>query len=206
MENISDGDLFWWMGILHTDCYKYKINGGIKELRLRVGSNSLEMLVKWKRILDKLTQKKHKIHEETCYDKRFGRDRKSFCVRESSRNVLRNLFEKLPSQIGGSFGPYFAGIIDGDGCIQIRKRYFDKGHERLLKIADSTSENLIGLQVLLLREGMPKGYITKYKNHSDLWIYINKEFGVWLRDNVMPHISITSKLQKLAQEASGDRC
>jgi hypothetical protein len=200
---------------LHTDCYIYKRNGSIRELRLRVGRTSLMMLFKWKGILDFLTGKAHKIHKEGHYDKRFNKTWITFLVREGSKSTLGMLIQKLPVKNfhfdsdfsewlqGKNLGPYLAGVIDGDGCIQIRKRYCDKGYERLLKIADKTSKKLIMLQQMLLKEGMPKGYITKYKNHNDLWIYINKEFKEWLKINVAPYLTAPHKIQKMYLECPG---
>ena len=72
-----------------------------------------------------------------------------------------------------------------------------------MKIVDRTSEKLLFLQKMLLKEGLPKGYITTYKNHSDLWIYINKEFNMWLVENVVPHMSITNKSNKLCPGKAG---
>ena len=200
MSNINQCDLFWFLGVLHTDCYIYRNNGDFRELRLRVGPASVEMLLKWKKILDSLTGKRHNIIKENYYDRRYNKNRISFCVREGSKPVINNLIIGLPitdSMSEEDLGAYLAGVIDGDGCVQIRKRYSDRGYEKLIKIAGENSEKLMGLQELLLKESLPKGYITSYKNHSDLWIYINKEFDKWLRINTIPHISITSKLLKL---------
>lgn len=104
-----------------------------------------------------------------------------------------------------SIGPYIAGVIDGDGCFQIRKRYSDPGHERLLKIADKDPEKLLAIQNLLLKNNMPKGYITEYSNHSDLWIYINKRFNKWLMANVLPHMAITRKKNKCLGSPGGEK-
>lgn len=200
MSNISRYDLFWWLGVLHTDCYVCRKDGEIRELRLRVGENSLEMLIKWKIILDSLTGKSHRISEERHHDKRYDKNRISFCVRESSKTVINALIKGLPDTIHmkkEGFGAYLAGIIDGDGCIQIRKRHFDKGFERLVKIVGESTGKLVGLQEMLINENLPKGYITEYKNHSDLWIYINKDFSEWLVSNVAPHISIKRKLIRI---------
>ena len=211
MEN----DLLWWLGVLHTDCYIYKRNGSIRELRLRVSKSSFKMLIKWKRILDVLTRKSHKIHKEENYDKRYNKAWVSFLVREGSKSTLNTLVQKLPIKnfhFNYDFsewlrerylGPYLAGVIDGDGCIQIRKRYCDKGYEQLLKIADKTPEKLIMLQQMLLKEGMPKGYITKYKNHSDLWIYISKKFEKWLKINVTPYLTAPHKIQRICSGSLG---
>jgi len=193
-------DLFWLLGVLHTDGYIYRREGKIKELRLRVGLCSFEMLIKWKTILDSLTGKQHKILQENHYDKRYNKTRISLCVRESSKTAIESIIRELPDLscvCEKELGAYLAGIIDGDGCIQIRKRYSDKGYERLIKIVDKDSNKLIRLQNMLINEKLPKGYITNYKGHSDLWIYINKEFNNWLIINVVPHISIRKKLKKL---------
>lgn len=201
MSNVNRHDLFWWLGVLHTDCYIYRKNGEIRELRLRVGVGSLEMLAKWKIVLDSLTGKYHNMMEEQYHDKRYNKNRTSFCVREASKTMLKVIFEELPNTSlmqKEDFGAYLAGIIDGDGCIQLRKRYFDKGFERLVKIVGETPEKLIDLQEMFIKEKLPKGYITEYKNHSDLWIYINKDFSKWLISNVVPHMSIKRKLNKLA--------
>ena len=208
---ISRSDLLWWLGALHTDCYIWEKDNDIKELRLRVGKQSYEMLVKWKSVLEKMTGKSHIIKKSTYLDKRSKKSNSYFEVRISSSILLKKVLQVLPTKSFKfdsnfvewiktmSLGPYLAGIIDGDGCIQIRKRYFDSGYERLIKIADCTSKKLLILQQLFLKESLPKGYITEYKNHSDLWIYINKRLDKWLKDNVAPHISISHKLQKIAQ-------
>jgi hypothetical protein len=193
-------DLFWWMGVLNTDCYIYRKDGKIKELRLRVGTGSLEMLVKWKTILDSITGKEHIISKEVYHDKRYNKDRESFCVRESSKTVIETIIEELPNtdfMKNNEFGAYLAGIIDGDGCIQIRKRYADSGYERLVKIVGETQNSLVKLQNMFIKKRLPKGYITEYGNHCDMWIYINKEFGGWLTANVAPHMSIKRKSRNL---------
>jgi len=215
MEDIEEVDILWWFGVLQTDCYIHKKNGKIIELRLLVGKKSLPMLVKWKSILDRLTYKKHRIEKWSSYDKRYGKTWTSFVVRDRSKSTISTLMKTLPYMtLGNGFvewiktnplGPYLAGIIDGDGHIQIRKRYFDKGYEKLLKITDGSSDRLVLIQWLLAREGMPKGYITEYENHSDLWVYINKEFEKWLISNVAPYLSIEHKTKKIIAQRSPGR-
>jgi len=132
-----------------------------------------------------------------------------FVLENLLKQQLNRLLKKLPDlscMNKEELGAYLAGIIDGDGCIQIRKRYSDKGYERLIKIVEKNSKKLIEIQNMLIKEKLPKGYITDYKNHSDLWIYINKGFNNWLITNVVPHMSIKKKLKKLRPVVSGDRC
>lgn len=214
--DIADDDLLWWLGVLHTDCYIHKKDGNFKELRLRVGKDSMDMLIKWKTYLDVLTDKEHKIHKENYFDKRTKKISVSYCAREGSRKSLGHLLELIPSKRfhfnsifaswlqTNSFGPYLAGVIDGDGCFQIRKSNSSSGYQRLLKIADKDSEKLLAIQQLLLKNNMPKGYITEYSNHSDLWIYINKRFNKWLIANVLPHMAITRKKNKCLGSPGGE--
>jgi len=212
---MNENDLLWWFGVLHTDGYVYKKDDSIRELRLRVGKQSMMMLIKWKSILDSLTEKEHKILKEETYDKRYKKYWTSYSIREGSSSALNELIQKLPtrslyfnSEFEGwlkekRIGAYLAGVIDGDGCIQIRKRYFDKGYEKLLKISDKTPQKLFTIQQLLLKNMMPKGYVTEYKNHSDLWIYINKEFEKWLRIKVLPHLTLAHKIERLSSGSLG---
>jgi hypothetical protein len=182
MDIPNECDLLWWFGVLQTDCYIHKKDGEIRELRLLVGRKSLPMLIKWKEVLDKMTGKIHRVEIWKSYDKRYKKVWTGFVVRDVSRERILALIQRLPYiGLGDDFvkwistkplGPYLAGIIDGDGHIQIRKRYFDRGHEKLLKITDSKPDRLVLIQLLLSNAGMPKGYITEYENHSDLWGFV----------------------------------
>ncbi|MBM3303795.1 MAG: hypothetical protein FJY76_01765 [Candidatus Aenigmarchaeota archaeon] len=216
MKNIDEAEILWWFGVLHTDCYVHKKCGKIVELRLLVSEKSLPMLIKWKRILDQLTGKEHWIERWKTYDKRYDKSWMRFVVRDASFSRIAILLQKIPCPMFGDdfaewirskpLGPYLAGVIDGDGHIQIRKRYFDRGYEKLMKITDCKSDNLLLIQKLLVGCGMPKGYITEYKNHSDLWVYINKNFEKWLINNVAPYLTIERKLRKiLPSEAQVER-
>lgn len=212
--SVPESDLLWWLGVVHSDCYVYKKDNLIKELRLKVSKSSIDMLSNWKLILDQMTKKDHKIHEETVLDKRNKRKYSSFCVRESSKTTLMELIENIPCKdlyFGNSFiewiyekniGPYLAGTIDADGCIQIRKRYDSNKPEKLLKITDGNSEKLKFLHLLLSKNGVKSGYITDYSNYSDLWVYINKDLNEWLKINVAPYITIKHKLQNILASAA----
>jgi|GEM_PF-1872430 len=176
----------------------------------------MEMLVKWKKIMDVLTEKEHKILKEVNYDRKYKKHWTSYLNREGSKTTLKKLKEKTPNKdfrFNSEFnewlkqrhaGAYLAGVIDGDGCFQIRKRYSDPGYEKLLKISDKNSEKLLAIQQLLLKNNMPKGYITEYANHSDLWVYINKQFNKWLIANVLPHMTITYKIKKCLGSPGGE--
>jgi hypothetical protein len=205
---LSDEEVCWWLGVFHTDGYIYRKQGSVKEIRLWVGKPSMEMLDRWKGVLDRLTDKQHKVYSVKIYDKRYNTIRYNYSVREGSKkkiNLLIDFFGRKGNAVFSypktlsekCFGAYLAGVIDGDGHIQIRKRTYDKSFERLIKISGTKDSELLRLvQSYLERFRMPKGYLVKYDNHSDLWIYVSKKFNRWLFEFTYPYISIKRKFAR----------
>ncbi|NYZ78474.1 LAGLIDADG family homing endonuclease [Candidatus Micrarchaeota archaeon] len=207
-------DLFWWAGATHADGYIYRHNGSIREIRLRVSEPSFQMLLKWQKILDVMTDKRHKIHVEQMYDPRYDRHFEQYVVRESSKPVINKIIKKFseeninlltfeaPSSAFGNelnTAAYLAGVIDGDGCIQVRKSYFDGRIEKLIKITSGIREPLESIQELMEKSNLQKGYITDYTNHYDLWIYLNKTLLEWCKKFLCGELSIKRKVERLKQ-------
>ena len=209
---MREPDLFWWTGATHADGYIPKADGRIKEIRLRVSEPSLQMLIKWRSILDAITEKRHRIAVENMYDRRYARSYEQYVVRESSRYGLARIVEVLAErelnplafevpalcsyndELGAA---YLAGVIDGDGCIQLRKSSDGYRLEKLLKIASDKRAPLEAIRTLLRSLGLPDGYITDYANHSDLWVYLNKHAQAWSRQFMLAHLAIGRKRDKL---------
>ncbi|NUN11618.1 hypothetical protein HUU53_03150 [Candidatus Micrarchaeota archaeon] len=201
-----NADFYWWLGVLHSDGYVYLKNNEIREIRLRVSKSSLPMLLKWKKVLDKLVSKEHKLLEEKMYDSRSNRHYVQYLVREGSKTSIKKLtfiFEsylidkKVPSAILSNStlsGAYLAGIIDGDGCIQIRKSFKDNRNEKLLKLTLQEIELIEGIRQLVSKVGLSRGYVTKYDNYFDLWIYLNKKWLFWSKKHLLKALTIRRKI------------
>jgi hypothetical protein len=207
-----DCDFFWWLGALHADGYVYTRKNRFQELRLRVSACSLPMLLKWKRILDELTGKEHKILVEQMYDSRYDRHFEQYLIREGSVKTLEKLallFTSFGVQLGKLAVPtsalensvlgggYLAGLIDGDGCVQIRRSSDGKRTERLIKIASNDKRHLKEVQTLLASMSLPDGYISTYPNHVDLWVFVSSATAVKLNRLVVPHLAIGRKAERL---------
>ncbi|MFH1779688.1 MAG: LAGLIDADG family homing endonuclease [Candidatus Micrarchaeota archaeon] len=205
---MNERDVYWWLGVTHADGYFYFKNNKVRELRLRVSICSLSMLKKWGKIIDKLTEKKHRLLLEKMYDPRSERKFDQYLVREGSQaslSLLNSLFLKKKIKLTSIVvpdccyhsnvrsGAYLAGIIDGDGCIQLRKHYVDGHLERLLKITTNNKKHLEQIQSLLRSVGLSSGYITDYVRHFDLWVYLNKKSIGWFKKYVVQNLAIKRK-------------
>lgn len=204
--------LFWWLGVLYSDGYLYHKGGKIREIRLRVSKSSLEMLLKWKKILDSLTRKDHRVLVEHMYDGRYDRHFDQYLIREASGKCIASVMDKF-SKFGADLntfqpppsafmnkplaGAYLAGVIDGDGCIQLRKNYADSHLETLLKISTNVKAPLVHLQKLFLSVGLPRGYITEYPGHCDLWLYLGKDSREWFKKFVCSELAIKRKSYRI---------
>ena len=208
--NLSD--YYWWTGVTHTDGYVYRSEGRIREIRLRVSEPSFEMLVKWKEILDEMTIHSHSLLLEKMYDPRYDRHFIQYLVREGSTKRINFLLDYLsvfrinPLEYtvpAGAMGDveygwaYLAGVIDGDGCIQIRRNLGNKRNELLLKISSATESPLASIQDLLISLNIPKGYLSRYDNHTDLWVYLNKDAHSRFKQFIIKHMSFKKKLGRL---------
>ncbi len=198
----------WFAGVVHTDGYLYFREGRVKELRLRVSEPSIEMLACWKICLDTLTGKRHSLLVEPMYDSRYGRTFEQYLVREGSVSAIMRVEQSL-NVIGSSLfyyrppdlafkdsrvaGAYLAGVVDGDGCFQIRPRRDAFKPELLLKIASASSEPLKSLQSLLFSQGLSIGYVSLYSNHADLWVYASRRFRRWFEANAADCLTIARK-------------
>ena len=74
--------------------------------------------------------------------------------------------------------------------------------EKLIKIADHTDEKLSLIRHLLSKYHLPQGYITRYENHSDLWIYVNKHIHNWLIKNIVPHMTLKHKIDNIMAQVA----
>lgn len=182
-----------------------------KSVRLRVAKKSLLMLFRWADIAERITFVKHAIKVEHAFDARYAAIWTRFVVRLGKDEVgaMRKAFaefgvdptsavlraDKVASE--KVLGAYLAGIIDGDGCVQKRRRTDGTGIETLIKIVFSNVEQAIEIQKMLAKFGKPKGYITAYPKHFDLWIYVSKPLAAWAKNVVCPQLAIETKKEKL---------
>ena len=199
----------WFAGALHSDGYVYAKKDKIREIRLRAAGCSIQMVEKWCNIINEITQKEHQVRKERLWDKRFSRYSIQYCVREASKPSMKKietalkktgfgLFEgEFNDLTEGVFAAYFAGILDGDGCVQIRNRSDGYGQELLLKIVSQNREAIEKIRENLEKFGQPKGYVTAYANHYDFWLYVNKNLFKWLKRKVISNLAITKKSRKL---------
>jgi intein/homing endonuclease len=170
------------------------------------------MLKKWKLILDELTGKEHSLLVEKMYDPRYDRHYQQYLVRDGSKKSILRLFKLLETDGIHLYsykvpnialndpvlaGAYLAGVIDGDGCIQLRKSYEGNRLERLLKISSKDRPPLESIQSMLRNFKLADGYIVQYANHADLWLFLSAELINWFGKYVKPRLTIDSKRSRL---------
>ena len=180
-------------------------------MRLRVARKSLPMLMRWLSISEQLTFRKHTIKVEHAFDARYAKTWTRFVVRLGKCSVvaLRTAFAGIGADPASkrldadrvcsekALGAYLAGVIDGDGHVQKRRRTDGTGIETLIEIVFSEMGQAVEMQKMLAKFGKPKGYITAYPKHFDLWIYVNKPLALWAKSFICPQLTIETKRERL---------
>ncbi|PIT85267.1 hypothetical protein COU36_04250, partial [Candidatus Micrarchaeota archaeon CG10_big_fil_rev_8_21_14_0_10_59_7] len=143
------------------------------------------------------------------WDARYSRHWELLWTRDGSKKAAREIISVLNKSGFGLregefetdsedvFGAYLAGLIDGDGSVQIRNSSDGYTRELLLKIASQNRAAFEKLRKHLRRFGQADGYISKYPNHYDFWVYVNKNLFKWLDAKVVSHLAISRKRRRL---------
>jgi len=211
-------DLAYWVGVAQSDgCLtKYTIKrsdsgkkGTVVQVRLHVSSKSLCMAQKFKELSEKIFLRTVKIHKRPkpldAWDFKMGAKR------------LLPLFRKLDILISPMFippiwviqepkyfGSYLAGLIDGDGCVIVKRPKYPQCAVALYSgsIQDVLKKSIIktlGCSVFQRYQTRVSelGGKTIRGSWYTLDFYISSKTAEFAFDRIIPHLQLKHKKKKL---------
>lgn len=199
-------NLAYWVGVLQTDGSLSKSNG-IPTIEFGVEDKSLPMLEKFSRITKENFWRNCKI----------GKNKLGYNLYKVSVKRLLKIFDLLGIEFGDPprptywisqksffFGPYLAGVIDGDGDVRVKRPSHPQCVIRIT--SGSKPKELIPVIRKFLSCEISSTRRSSVRNlkgreiRGSWWeteFYISKKNKVFLLDNVLPHVSIKHKLEKI---------
>jgi hypothetical protein len=197
-----DKDVAYFLGVLHSDGCIYFFNNkkeNRKQIRLNltIGKKSIPMALKFQRILS--------THFNRTVNLRKVPNKEAYVI-QTSINRLWYLFknwkdQNIPREIKDSyrlFGVYLAGLIDGDGFVQIKNNTQDRiipqcvikiGSDRPLKVVRTLIKNYFGCK--------PHFEYAKKSNTVETCFYISKKNFDLVETFVLPHIVMPYKAERI---------
>lgn len=189
------------IGVLHSDGYTYvfndkKRNKTIMRIRLTIGGKSLPMVIKFQSILLCSFGKRVSIYKARIHNR---------YVLETSVNKMWNMFqgwkESIPAPIKEGVnlaGAYLAGLIDGDGNINIKRNVQDRKIPQCL-IRISSSEPLVEVKEIIMRFFNCKVHFAYAKTSKgvDTGFYLSQKNATLLQKYIYPHLAIPHKIAVL---------
>jgi hypothetical protein len=209
MNLVQSKELAYWVGVAQSDGYnKKKTYFGVSQSRkkyynkiiLKVGEKSKPMLLKFQKISNQIFKRNAKCHKEKNQVFSFHIGIKSFIHEFSLLNIS---FKDPPEPPNWCLknkkylGAYLAGIIDGDGNINITRPKYPQ-----CKIRISGGYPQINLKETIIKKLNCHAWITKsnnIKSPNDYRLEFkfspkNKEF---ILKNIIPWLQIPHKKTKL---------
>ena len=202
--------LAYWIGVVQTDgclsLYKETV-----QISFRVCEKSLPMLVKFNEFSYNLFGKKSNMWKEKTRDL-FDYH---FCVKS-----ILHIFERLGIRFGDPpkppewclddpalFGAYFAGVLDGDGCIWLTKPKDYKGLVCRAKVTSGSPQidlqkaikKFLNCQTRMIKVHTD-GYIRGSKIIGDgynLEFIISSKNHIFAKEFILPYLTISHKYQRL---------
>ena len=206
-------DLAYWIGVVQTDGYfkkrKYKKRKGYTGffIKVRVSSKSLPMLRKFKQLSKKLFARDAIIYKD--------KNRDEFECTIGVKKLL-DIFQNLDIDFSDPptpcewmknpefFGPYLAGVIDGDGNVRIKRPKYPQcvirigsGSEQT-ELAESIRE-ILNCSVSITPQERDS-VLNERKIHGrwfDLEFYVSSKNFKFIQRCVLPHMTIHHKIEKL---------
>src|SRR3989344_390585 len=217
LENLEikpSEDLAYWIGVAQTDgCFNKYINKHNGKIRYRVdlvvGEKSLPMLIKFNRLSYNLFKRKSGILK--LGNGEFGT---YISVKELLATFvkLNIIFDDTPSPPNWTkhdeklFGAYLAGIIDGDGNVEIKR---PKYLQCLIIIFDGSSQDELALSIKNMLKCSVKIYkFQKMKNlHNkntlctwyELHFLLSNKNSEFFYNYILPHLTIEHKRDKTSK-------
>ena len=198
---IVNTKIAYLLGALHSDGCVYQFYDKREErIRYRLlfkgmSERSLPLLKECQLILDKELNRKLNIRK----------DKKGYFNMETCINNLPWLITynyDIPSEVrknGALFGAYLAGVIDGDGHIQIKNNKDRKIPQCVIKIA--SAEPLKELKILIEKHLNSSTNFEFVKNERGqgykTYFYVSYKNIKFLEDLILPHIKLSYKNIKL---------
>jgi len=197
---VIDEDIAYLIGVLQSDgCiyefYDKKRNRKQIRLNLTICEKSLPMAEKFRNVLMNKLSIHTNIRKKTC-DNAFmlqtSINRTAHILREWKKEELNN---EINSKIE-LFGAYLAGLIDGDGHIQIKHNTDRRIPQMRIEIAEDRPMKV--LQHLLYKFFNCKTHFTKCRtsNCIETCFYVSKKNIKLLELYVYPYIMILHKKER----------
>lgn len=197
-------DIAYLIGVLQSDGCIYEFYDKKRQrkqirLSLEVGKNSLPMSEKFKHILEKTLDIHVNIRKspsaKNAYIIQTSINRKAELFREWKKEELNN---SINSRIE-LFGAYLAGLIDGDGHVQIKHNKDRKTPQMRIEIAEDRPMKV--LQYLLHKFFKCKTHFTKCRtsNCIETCFYVSKKNIKSLELYVYRHLTIKHKKERFRQ-------
>ena len=161
-DDINSEKKAYWLGFIAAD-------GCLKSNKVRITSKDIEILNKFK--YDICSE--HKICTLTSFDKRTKKEYTSYNISITNNLFTRKLEKYINNDKSNNFilpkidkkyySFFIAGMFDGDGSVGYRS-----GNKLRCNLI-STEECLIEIQGILLKLGIKKTELYKYKNPKNLY-------------------------------------
>lgn len=199
-------NLAYWIGVLQTDGSLSKSND-IQAIEFGVEDKSLPMLEKFSRI----------TKENFWRDCKISRNKLGYNIYKVSVKRLLKNFDLLGIKFGDPpkptswisdntyfFGPYLAGVIDGDGDVRIKRQRYPQCVVRITSGSEprdlmSSIENVLSCKVSSTERSGVR-YLNGRRIEGKWWeteFYVSKKNRDFLLTNVLPHLAIKHKSDKI---------
>lgn len=200
-----DETVAYFIGVLHSDGCIYifndkKYNRKVIRLSLNVGEKSIPMAMKFKEILSDYFDRTVNLRKVP--------NKNSFVI-QTSINRLYNVFKKwennqLPNEIKKDaklFGPYLAGLIDGDGHLKLKNNKDRRLKQLIIRICGP--KKLADVKKIIERYTSSKVHFVNYKNKNcfDTCFYVTYKNLLFLENHVFPNIVMPYKKQRFEEHA-----
>ena len=197
-----DKDISYFLGVLHSDGCIYFFNDkkrNRKQIRLNltVGKKSIPMASKFQRILC--------THFNRTVNLRKIPNKEAYAI-QTSVNRLWYIFknwtnQNIPQEINDNcvlFGAYLAGLIDGDGFVQIKNNTQDRIIPQCV-IKISSSKPLEKVKSLIKDHFGCKPHFEydKRSNTVSTCFYVSKKNLNSMENYILPHIVMLYKAERL---------
>lgn len=200
--SLINEDLAYFIGVLHSDGCIYNFYNKKRDrlqirLILSIASISIPMALKFKEILFNHFNRTVNLRK---------RPNKNLYVIQTSINKDWHIFEKwakqkIPSEIKSNpllFSAYLAGIIDGDGHIQIKHNIQDRVIPQCV-IKITSGYPLIDIKVLLKQYFNCDTHFTYEKRSKAVYtcFYVSNKNILLVERYILPHLIISHKINIL---------
>ena len=194
-----NSDIAYVIGVIHSDGCFYKFKDkkrkrNIMRLNLTVGRKSLLMAQKFKSLLLRNFNISVNIRKKP--------NKESYVIQTSVNNwwTIFQYWDKgqIPIEIQKShklFGVYLAGLVDGDGFIQIKNNTKDRILPQcVIKISASEPLHLIKELIELHMKCSVHYEFDKRSNCIDTCFYVSYKSIDFIRKFMYPHVTLKHKI------------